>query len=71
MKMKNKIIQNANCGLNMMPEDPELLIHTINIFKNDSSLAKEKADNGYKYVFKYYDRKVLAKKMITFIRKNI
>ena len=67
----NKIIQNANCGLDMLPEDPESLIHAINIFKNDSSLAKEKGDNGYEYVFKYYDRKVLAKKMITFIRKNI
>ena len=47
------------------------LINIINKFRSNKAIIKKMADDGHKYVLKHYDRKVLAKKMLLFIRDKI
>tara|TARA_B100000945_G_scaffold309040_1_gene299459 strand:- start:332 stop:1552 length:1221 start_codon:yes stop_codon:yes gene_type:complete len=64
----NKIVQDAKCGIEMIPENPNSLNKAINNFLDNSQLLHDLSNNGYKYVFKNYNRTSFANQMIEYIR---
>tara|TARA_B100000029_G_C17476535_1_gene923976 strand:+ start:121 stop:1341 length:1221 start_codon:yes stop_codon:yes gene_type:complete len=67
----NKIIQDAKCGIEMIPENPESLKEVINILLDNPSMIKELGENGYKCVKNNYNRHHLANQMIDFIKNKL
>jgi len=64
----NQIVKDAECGIEMIPEDPKSLNESIVKLVNDKQLMQNLSDNGYEYVYKKYNRKNFANQMIEFIR---
>ena len=54
------IIENAECGICIEPENAEQLAEALNQLADDSELLTSKGDSGRNFVEKYFDRKVLA-----------
>ena len=63
-----KIVHDAKCGIEMIPEDPNSLNEAITKLLVNPELVKDLSNNGYKYVIKNYNRSSLANQMIEYIR---
>mgnify|MGYP001445421466 CR=1 FL=1 len=66
-----KITNNANCALNIDPENHIELINLIDYYRHQNEYLKNLGLNGNKFLQKNYSRKILANKMIEFIKDNI
>ncbi|THB69786.1 MAG: glycosyltransferase WbuB [Gammaproteobacteria bacterium] len=55
-----EIIENAECGICIEPENAQQLADALTKLADDAELHKNKGDNGRRYVENYFDRKVLA-----------
>ena len=66
-----KITNNANCALNIDPENHIELINLIDYYRHQNEYLKNLGLNGNKFPQKNYSRKILANKMIEFIKDNI
>jgi len=64
----NKIVQDAKCGIEIIPENSNSLIKAINKMQNNHQLLQKLSNNGYKYVLKNYNRTSFANQMIEYIR---
>ncbi len=57
-----KILESAKAGLYFEPENPKDLLENITNIKKDSNKSFSFGENGYDFVIKNFDRKVLAEK---------
>jgi glycosyltransferase involved in cell wall biosynthesis len=57
-----RMIEEGHAGIPIEPENAEQLANSILQLFQNKKIYKEYAENGYQYVSKYYDRKVLAKR---------
>ncbi len=61
----NKFVDEANCGIAVGAEKPDEIVDAIIKLKSmPEDKLKEMGQNGYDYVLKNYDYKILAKKFI-------
>ena len=67
----SEIIQDAQCGISMRPEDPNSLNDAINKLLDNPQLVKDLSENGYKYVQNKHNRTILANQMIEFLRLKL
>lgn len=65
------IIVEAQSGLYFEPENVTDLIYKIKELKQNPELINQFGNNGYNFVMQHYDRKVLADKMLTIIKKSV
>lgn len=55
-----KMIDEGQSGITIEPENSEQLASAVSKLADSKQLYDQLADNGYRYVSQYYDRKVLA-----------
>ena len=65
----NKFVDEANCGIDIEPENPKAIVNAINKLSSlsDSEL-KEMGQKGKEFILKNHDYKILAKKFIDIIK---
>lgn len=73
--VSRELLENADAGIFVEPENPADFANKIRIYLNNPTLIKEQGENGYNYAKKYFDRDELAKeyvsKMEKLINKNV
>lgn len=65
------LIDEANCGLCVIPEDIDDISSRIRAYKDKKKLQQEQGENGYHYAKKYFDRTYLADKYLKHIERAI
>ena len=58
-----QVVEAADCGTFISPDDPQALAEQIKIMHNDSVNTKQMGKNGRNYVEKHFNRAILAEKM--------
>lgn len=66
--ISRELIEKADAGLFVEPENPEDFAQKIRFYLNNPDLAKQQGENGYFFVKNHFDREVLAKKYLDYIR---
>lgn len=66
-----KLIEDANAGIYVEPENAEEFSDAVIKLKNDSSLIKMHAEDGYKFVVDNFDRSKLAGKYLKIIYDKV
>jgi len=69
--ISRKLVENANAGVFIEPENPEDFAEKIVKYIGNPELIREQGDNGYHYAVKYFDRNVLALKYLKHIEYTI
>ncbi|AZJ35041.1 glycosyltransferase WbuB [Tenacibaculum singaporense] len=65
------LIETANCGICVVPEDAEDISKKILEYKDKVDLQKQQGENGYIYAKKHFDRLSLADEYINHIEKTL
>lgn len=68
--VSRELIETADCGIFVEPEDPEAMARGILSVINKPERLLEMGENGYNYAQKNFDRGMLAKKYIGYL-KNV
>lgn len=71
--ISRKLIEDANAGIFVEPENPNDFADKIRQCLNDPDLLKRQGENGYQHAKTHFDREILAKQYLTFLiemRKN-
>ena len=63
-----KLVEDAEAGFFVEPENPDMFIDTLLTLKGDAKLAQRLGENGYRYVAKHYSRKKLASKYLEILQ---
>ena len=58
--VSRKLVEEANCGLYIEPENILKFEEGIRFYLNNKSLLKEHGENGYKFAKKYFDRDFIS-----------
>jgi glycosyltransferase involved in cell wall biosynthesis len=66
--VSRQLIEDANCGIYIEPENIEEYNKHIRSYLNDMDRLEKEGDNGYQYAKKHFDRNVLAQKYLEEIR---
>ncbi|MFM2395284.1 MAG: hypothetical protein RLZZ546_3267, partial [Bacteroidota bacterium] len=69
--VSRKLVEDANCGIYVEPENPEAFEEAILKFKNNKNEIMKMGLNGYNYAKLNFDRIKLADQYITLINKSI
>lgn len=72
--VSRELVEQANCGTFVMPEDPYDFSEKVKIYFLDRNKLMQQGENGYHYAKKHFDRRVLAKQYIEAldrIKKNV
>ena len=57
-----KLVEEAEAGISIIPEDPEDLLKAVRCLKANAEAYQRMADNGFAYVRQHFDREKLAQK---------
>ena len=66
--ISRELIEKADAGLFIEPENREDFADKIRFYLNNPDIAKRQGENGYLHVKNHFDRKVLAKAYLDYIR---
>jgi glycosyltransferase involved in cell wall biosynthesis len=66
-----KLVEDANAGIYVEPENAEEFANAVIKMKNDPRLMRDFSENGHKYVCENFDRSVLADKYLDIISDNV
>jgi glycosyltransferase involved in cell wall biosynthesis len=58
--VSRELVENAQCGFYVEPENPQDFAEKIKVYLKDIELAKKHGENGYVYAKKFFDRERLA-----------
>jgi glycosyltransferase involved in cell wall biosynthesis len=67
--VSRELVENANAGSFVEPENPEDLANKIRFYLANPDLLKKQGIDGYKYAKKYFDRNTLAKQYLIEMEK--
>ncbi|MFO7851430.1 MAG: glycosyltransferase family 4 protein [Bacteroidota bacterium] len=62
--VSRKMIEEADAGIYVEPENPKDFSNKIRFCMKNQELLKQQGENGYNYVKKHFDREMLAKEYI-------
>lgn len=66
--VSRELIETADCGIYLEPENPkEITEGILQILQKDNSWFKQKGENGYNYAKKHFDRKELANQYLSLL----
>lgn len=65
------LVETANCGVCVIPEDANSIANGIKTYKEQKMLHKEHGQNGYEYAKIHFDRQKLAVDYIEHIKKAV
>jgi glycosyltransferase involved in cell wall biosynthesis len=68
--ISRKLIEDADCGIYIEPEDINSFVEKIRFYKNNPDLIKFHGENGYNYAKLHYDRDKLAYEYIEILNKQ-
>lgn len=68
--VSRSLVEEANCGMYVEPENINAYDKQIRIYLSDPSRAKEEGNNGYEYARKNFDRAVLSKKYLEAVKER-
>ncbi len=66
-----KLLEEANAGIYVEPENAQEYVAALLKLKNNEQLCRDFGENGYKYVTENYDREILADKYLGIIRDKV
>ncbi|GLU50906.1 glycosyltransferase family 4 protein [Dyadobacter frigoris] len=66
--ISRQLIEEADAGLFVEPENPKDFAQKIRFYLNNPDIAKRQGENGYTFVKNHFDREVLAKVYLNYIR---
>ena len=69
--VSRELIEEADAGIFVEPENPEDFARKIRIYLNNPDLVNKQGENGYRYAIKNFDRIVLSKQYLSEIQRNI
>lgn len=61
------IVKKHECGIHIDADQPRILVEKCLFFFENRNIANRMGENGYKAASRYYDREVLAKKILDFL----
>jgi len=67
--VSRELVEKADAGMFVEPENPEDFAQKIRIYLNNPGLVKKQGENGYRYAKQYFDRSVLAKQYLSKIQR--
>ena len=62
--VSRELVETADCGLFVIPENPDDFVEKVKTYINKPELISIHGENGYNFVAKYFDRRILAKEYI-------
>ncbi len=65
--VSRQLVEEANCGMYVEPENPDEYKRVINTYIADPLLLKQHGENGYVFAKNKFDRKVLATQYISHV----
>lgn len=65
--VSRELIEEANCGLFVEPENTTDLVDKIMMYRNDPLLMKKHGENGFDYVNRHFDRRKLAQEYLDYL----
>jgi glycosyltransferase involved in cell wall biosynthesis len=65
------LLEQANGGIYVQPEDPATLADAIRKLSDDPSLRRELGENGSRYVFAHYDRTEIAQRFANLLPTKV
>jgi glycosyltransferase involved in cell wall biosynthesis len=69
--VSRELLENADAGIFVEPENAEDFAAKIRICLNNTDLIKKQGENGYEYAKRYFDRDILAKQYINNIQQAL
>lgn len=69
--VSRKLVEDADAGLFVEPENIDHFTRVIRLYASDSNLRERQGANGYHYVKSHFDRKVLANQYLEEITSRI
>jgi len=66
-----KLVEDAQCGFFVEPEDPEQFAQTLKKLQSDPQACKQMGENGLRYVREHFDRKKVADQYINIIENEV
>ena len=66
--VSRELVEEANAGVYVEPENPKEFARIISTYVNDENKIHEQGENGYIYAKSNFDRKILAKKYLDYIK---
>ncbi|AYQ35686.1 glycosyltransferase family 4 protein [Runella sp. SP2] len=67
--VSRQLLEDANAGLYVEPENPADFADKIRVYLHNPSLAKQHGQNGYRYAQAHFDREVLASKYLAALQQ--
>ena len=65
------IVNQAKCSVNIRPENDDDLVKAIHYLNNNFDKSRKFGINGFDFLKKNFSRKILANKMIEYIKTAI
>ena len=65
------LVETANCGICVIPEDAENIANSIKAYMKKKSLHQVHGENGYTYAKEHFDRLILAQQYLNHIKKVV
>ena len=65
------LIEQASAGIFAEPENPDDLARKIRIYMDDRVLLHKQGENGYRFVYKHFDREKLAREFLECIENQL
>ena len=65
------IVRQAECGICIEPENADALAQAVLTLKEDPERRRRLGENGRKYVEEYFDREVIARRYLDFLRDAV
>jgi glycosyltransferase involved in cell wall biosynthesis len=66
--VSRELVETANCGIYVEPENPEAIAAAIRSLMDQPEKLKTMGANGYKYASEHFDRTVLAKQYVQYMQ---
>ena len=66
-----KLVEDAQCGVFVEPENAEQLAVTLKKLQADPELRRRMGENGYDYVREHFDRKKIAEQYVRMIEEEV
>jgi glycosyltransferase involved in cell wall biosynthesis len=66
-----KLVEDAQCGMFVEPENAGQLATALKKLQGDPELRRRMGDNGYRYVREHFDRKKIAERYVKMLEQDV
>ena len=69
--ISRKLVEDANCGIYVEPEDINSFVEKISFYKNNPKTIQLHGENGYNFAKLHFDRDKLANDYIEILNNHL